>query len=164
LEQQTDIYLNSFKATKDEFPEMAADWEIEVNASVSFDSLNTLSIFLQEYNFSGGAHPNSSQSFMNFDRASGELLSKDELILDQAKMLELAEKAFREFHEVEANLSLEENGRFFLPESGFFLPSAMGFKEGKFYLIYIPYEIGPYVLGYTELEFALEQLKGIVRM
>lgn len=40
----------------------------------------------------------------------------------------------------------------------------MGFEDGKFDLTYIPYEIGPYVLGYTELEFGLQDLEGIVRL
>ena len=101
---------------------------------------------------------------MNFDRNTGKFLSIHRLILNQDKMKEIAEKAFREFHEVDAEKSLEEDGRFFLPESGFFLPNAMGFKDGKFHLIYIPYEIGPYSMGYTELDFSLENLKGIVRM
>jgi hypothetical protein len=39
----------------------------------------------------------------------------------------------------------------------------MGFSGDKFKLIYIPYEIGPYAMGYTELEFPLDELKGIVR-
>jgi hypothetical protein len=40
----------------------------------------------------------------------------------------------------------------------------MGFSGDKFRLIYIPYEIGPYAMGYTELDFSLVELKLIVRM
>ena len=97
------------------------------------------------------------------DRSTGEFLSIDRLILDQPKLLSLAEKAFREFHEVDENITLEESGLFFLPETGFFLPNAMGFSGDKFQLIYIPYEIGPYAMGFTELVFSLDELKGIVR-
>ena len=164
MEEQATIYLNSFKETITDFPDMPGGWAIEVNAEVSFDSLNTLSIFFAEYNFSGGAHPNLSNYFMNFDRANGEFLSIDRLILDQVSMLALAEKAFREFHEVDQNTTIEADDRFFLPKTGFFLPNAMGFKGDKFQLIYIPYEIGPYAMGYTELEFPLDKLEGIVRM
>lgn len=163
LEEQSDIYLNSFQETKIDFPDMPGGWEIEINAELSFDSLNTLSILFAEFNNSGGAHPNSSNYFMNFDRSTGEFLSIDRLILDQPKLLAMAEKAFREFHEVDENMTLEESGLFFLPETGFFLPNAMEFNGDKFKLIYIPYEIGPYVMGYTELEFSLDELKGIVR-
>lgn len=164
LEEQADIYLNSFRETKTDFPDMPGGWAIEVEAAVSFDSLNTLTVFFTEYNYSGGAHPNSSNYFMNFDRSTGEFLSIDRLILNQDKMKEIAEMAFREFHEVDENMTLEETDKFFLPETGFFLPNAMGFKDGKFHLIYIPYEIGSYAMGYTELEFFLEEVKGVVRM
>ena len=85
-------------------------------------------------------------------------------MLDQQKMKVLAELAFRAFNEVDEGKSLAEDGRFFLPEAGFFLPNSMGFKDGKFHLIYNPYEIGPYVMGYTDLEFTLEEVRGLVRM
>lgn len=163
MDQEADNYLKSFKEIKAEFPDMPGDWEMEINARVSFDSLNTLTVFFEEYNFSGGAHPNSSSYFMNFDRSTGEFLSVDRLVLDQPALLSMAEKAFRDFHEIDENVTLEESEQFFLPETGFFLPNAMGFKGDKFRLIYIPYEIGPYAMGYTELEFSLVELKGIVR-
>jgi hypothetical protein len=164
LEEQADIYLNSFLETTADFPDMSGSWEMEINAEVSFDSLKTLTVFFEEYNYSGGAHPNSSNYFMNFDRSTGEFLSVDRLILDQPALLALAENAFREFHEVDEGSTLEESGLFFLPETGFFLPNAMGFSGDKFRLIYIPYEIGPYAMGFTELEFLLDEVKGIVRM
>ncbi len=163
FEEQASIYLQDFEKTKAEFPDMPGDWEMEIKAEVSFDSLNTLSIQFTEFNYSGGAHPNSSSYFMNFDRKTGEYLPIDRLILDQAKLLSLAEKAFREYHSVPDSVSLESDGRFFLPETGFFLPNAMGFNGEEFLLIYNPYEIGPYSMGFTELNFSLEELDGILR-
>lgn len=162
FEDQAQVYLNSFEEFAKDFPDAPGGWSIEVTGKESYQSDSLLSIFFSEFNFSGGAHPNSSQSFMNFDKITGEYLSSDQLVLDSVKLLEKAEIAFRKFHEVPQGKSLEEQG-FFLPKTGFFLPSAMGYKDGKFYLIYIPYEIGPYVMGYTELEFAPEELTGIVR-
>ncbi|MDP2040526.1 DUF3298 domain-containing protein, partial [Algoriphagus sp.] len=94
---------------------------------------------------------------------SGEALSLDQLVLDENSLLKLSEQKFRAYHEVEEGLSLSEDGRFFLPETGFFLANAIGFKEGKFWVIYIPYEIGPYVMGSTELDFSKEELSGVVR-
>jgi hypothetical protein len=43
------------------------------------------------------------------------------------------------------------------------LANAIGFKDNKFWVIYIPYEIGPYVLGYTELDFSREEVAKLVR-
>lgn len=163
LEQSAAVFLNSYEEFKEEFPDAPGAWTEEINAQVSYESENTISIQFDEFNFSGGAHPNSSQYFLNFDRGTGLLLTKDQVIFDHDKMLMLAELAFRKFHKVEDSVALEEDGRFFLPETGFFLPNAIGYRKGKFVLSYIPYEIGPYVLGYTELEFAMKEVKGFVR-
>jgi hypothetical protein len=158
LDSAANDFLRSFEEFKKEFPESGGSWEIEVKGNLSYESDRTVSIFFEQYNYTGGAHPNSSVVFLNFEKKSGEYLSTDRLLLDQAKVAMLAEQKFRYYHQVEDGVSLEEDGRFFLPETGFFLANAMGFKEGKFWIIYVPYEIGPYVLGYTELEFTKEEL------
>jgi len=162
FEAKAQSYLNSYEDFVNEFPDSPGGWSIEVNAKVSYESDSLLSVLFSESNFSGGAHPNSSQYFMNFDKITGEYLNSGRVVLNSTKLLEKAEIAFRKFHEVPEGKSLEEQG-FFVPETGFFLPNAMGYEDGKFWLIYIPYEIGPYVIGYTELEFEPEELSGIVR-
>jgi len=162
LDSAANDYLNSYEEFKSDFPDAPGGWSIEVNVEKTYESDSTLSFKFTEFNFSGGAHPNSSVYYMNFDKQSGEYLSIDRVVLDEEKILEIAEKAFRKHHEVEEGKSLEEAG-FFLPETGFFLPNAMGYEDEKFHLTYIPYEIGPYVMGYTELEFELQDLGGIVR-
>lgn len=162
LDSAAKEYLDSYEEFKSDFPEAPGSWAIEVNVEKSYESDRTLSFKFSEYNFSGGAHPNSSIYYMNFDKQTGEYLSIDRVVLDEKKMLALTEQAFRNHHEVEEGKSLEEAG-FFLPETGFFLPNAIGYENDKLHLTYIPYEIGPYALGYTELEFPLEDLKGVVR-
>lgn len=163
LDSAAAYYLDSFIDFKKDFPDAPGGWFEEINVDLTYESDSTLSFQFTSFNFSGGAHPNSSVYYMNYDTYSGEFLSTDRVVLDEDKMLEIAEKAFREFHDVADNVSLEEDGRFFLPEIGFFLPNAMGYVDDKFVLSYNPYEIGPYVMGYTDLEFDLKDLVGIVR-
>jgi hypothetical protein len=156
-------YFRSFEEFKAEFPDSHGGWEIEVDAQVTYQSDSTLSIVFPWMSFLGGAHPNHGKSYMNFDVSTGDYLSSDRLILDEAGLLALAQQKFRQFHHVKEGLCLEEDGRFFLPETGFFLANAMGFQEGKFWVVYIPYEIGPYAMGYTELEFSKAELPKMVR-
>lgn len=163
LDSMVQDFFTSFQAFKAEFPDSYGGWEIEAEGSVSYQSDSTISVYFTQYNFLGGAHPNSLVTFLNFDSRTGEYLSTDRLILDETKLFNLAEQKFREYHEVEEEKSLEDDGRFFLPETGFFLANAMGFRDGKFQIVYVPYEIGPYVLGYTELEFTREELGDAVR-
>lgn len=163
LDSAKSYFFKSFEDFKKEFPDSYGGWEIEVEAQISYQSDSTLSVFFTWMTFLGGAHPNHGNSFLSFDSESGEYLSQDRLILDKKGLLEVVEKKFREFHQVTEGVSLAEDGRFFLPETGFFLANALGFKEGKFWVIYIPYEIGPYAMGYTELEFSPEELNQMVR-
>jgi hypothetical protein len=156
-------FFKSFGEFKAEFPDSYGGWEISVSGELSHKSEKTVSLEFTWMSFLGGAHPNHGQVFLNFDPGSGDFLGVDRLVLDQARLLVLAEKKFREFHQVAEGVTLEQDGRFFLPETGFFLPGAMGFKEGKFWMVYIPYEIGPYAMGYTELEFSREELGNAVR-
>lgn len=163
LDTLINSYFRSFEDFKSEFPDSYGGWEIEAKGEIAYQSDSTLSIYFTQFSFLGGAHPNSVVSFLNFDPRNGEVLSQDRLILDEAKLFNLTEKKFREFHEVAEGVSIRDDGRFFLPETGFFLANAMGFKDGKFWVIYAPYEIGPYVMGYTELEFTKEELGNLVR-
>lgn len=156
-------YFRSFEEFKREFPDSYGGWEIEATGEVTYQSDSTLSVYFTQFNFMGGAHPNSMVSFLNFDPKTGEALSTDRVILDQKDVFSLAEQKFSQFHEVEEGVSLAEDGRFFLPETGFFLANAIGFKDDKFWVIYVPYEIGPYAMGYTELAFTKAELGKMVR-
>ncbi|GMQ27083.1 hypothetical protein Aoki45_37660 [Algoriphagus sp. oki45] len=163
LEAGADQFLEEFLSFRSEFPESAQEWEIQVEGEVSYSSDQTLSIFFSQYTYLGGAHPNSMVYFLNLDYTSGKALDSNQLVLNEKELLKLTEQKFREYHEVEEGISLEESGKFLLPETGFFLANAMGFQEDRFKVIYIPYEIGSYAMGYTELEFSREELKEIVR-
>ena len=163
LNTAVESFLNEFRNFKNDFPDASSGWSIEVKAEVSFDSLGILSVIFQEYNYTGGAHPNSSKTFLNFDKLKGNLLSNQEIVSDEASLLKLVEDEFRSFHEIDENIEILEDDRFFIPESGFALARAIGYSGNHLLLIYNPYEIGPYVMGSTEIKIPLNRLKGIVR-
>lgn len=163
LDTMISKYFRSFESFKEEMPDSFGGWEINASAEVSYVSDSTLSIYFTQFSFLGGAHPNSMVSFLNFDPKTGNTLSDDQVILDKTTFFKLSEKKFRAFHEVLEGVDLADDGRFFLPETGFFLANAIGFKENKFWVIYVPYEIGPYAMGYTELDFSTEELPKQVR-
>ncbi len=157
-------FIDEYLEIKEEFPDMPGNWFINVESEITFDSLGLLSIQFYIDNYTGGAHANYSWSFVNYDFKSKKVLSNKELILDENKLLEKVESKFREFHEVGPNEDLNETGFFNIPESGFFLPEAIGYSGGNFKVVYNSYEIGPYALGPTELEIDLEELRGIIRL
>jgi hypothetical protein len=156
-------YFDLFEEQRREIPDAPWGYEIDVEGELSYESDSTISLHFRWMTFMGGAHPNHGESFLNVDRGTGEYLSIDRLIRNQDELKRLAEQKFRELHEVSADVSIEEDGRFFLPENGFFLANAMGFREGEFWIVYVPYEIGPYAMGYTHLKFTEEELGDLVR-
>lgn len=163
LESSADFFIQEFESLKADFPDASGEWFVKLNGSELFDSLGIKTLVFQVESYTGGAHGNNLINTLNFDVANRRVLSNKELVIDESKLLELAEISFREYHEVEATQSLEEVGDFFLPESGFFLPETMGYTNAHFVLYYQPYEIGPYSLGSTELQIPLEKLRGVVR-
>lgn len=163
LQSAAEDFVKSYEEFNKDFPDSPGEWTVEIDAEKSYESDSLVSIKFSEFEFTGGAHPNSSVNFLTFNKSNGFLMGTDQLILDQDKFLQKTEQAFRDFHDVPDSVSLENDGRFFLPESGFFLPNAIGFEGDKLMLIYIPYEIGPYSLGYTNLEFELNELEGIIK-
>lgn len=156
-------YFKVFEEFKRDFPDSYGGYELQVEAGIPYVSDSTISVKYSWMSFMGGAHPNHGVQFLNLDKNSGRALSIDRLVKDEVKLKELVEQKFRAFHEIKPEVKIEEDGRFFLPEAGFFLASAMGFQEDKFWVIYVPYEIGPYSMGYTELEFTKEELGELVR-
>ncbi|EAZ81007.1 DUF3298 and DUF4163 domain-containing protein [Algoriphagus machipongonensis] len=163
LKTASDDFIQSYEEFKKDFPDAPGEWFNTINATKTYESDSLVSIEFSSSDFSGGAHPNSSVNYLIFSKTKGELLSKDQFILDQDKLLEKTRIAFREFHDIPMGVTIAEDDRFFIPETGFFLPSAMGYEGDTFYLTYNPYEIGPYALGYTDLEIPLSELNGIVR-
>lgn len=164
LDTAADFFIAQYKSVRTEFPDSPGDWYLALNSQEAFDSLGLKTLVYQMESYTGGAHGNTSFQMLNFDAASGNQLSNDALILDNDRLLNLAEEAFRKYHEVDPALTLEEDGDFFLPETGFFLPATMGYSGSDFILYYQSYEIGPYAMGTTDLRIPLKELKGVVHL
>lgn len=163
-EAAIDDFMASFeKAGRDGYNGM--DWMIELEGAEAFRSKDLITLKFTTFYFTGGAHPNSTHVLLTFDlKQGGSQLRDEDLILDKEELLDRAMQEFRAHHEVAEGVSLEEDGRFFLEEGRFFLPQEMGYSDGRFVLLYNPYEIGPYVMGITELGIPLNELEGIVRL
>lgn len=163
LEEAVEVFLDGYEDFRNSSPSTAQDWVIEVTAETVFVSDKLLTIKIRHYSFTGGAHPNSAIDYLTFDlRESGGLMDPSRLLTDRRKMVEMAEQKFMEFHGTPTGMTLKDDDRFFFGEDGFFLPKAMGYENNEWVMIYNPYEIAPYHMGYTELRFSLEEVEGVV--
>ncbi|UCS93467.1 DUF3298 and DUF4163 domain-containing protein [Echinicola marina] len=163
LDELADGFLVEFDAFKQEFPTSSQSWYSETEAKVGFMKEGLVSIEFLNSAYTGGAHPNYVSQYLNYDLEQRSLLKNEDLILDEAKLREMAEQAFRKHHEVKEGVSLKDDGRFFLDDGAFFLPAAMGYEGEEFVLLYNTYEITPYSMGQTALKFPLSALEGVVK-
>ncbi|WP_194776527.1 DUF3298 and DUF4163 domain-containing protein [Pararhodonellum marinum] len=162
VEKAINFVLEAHEIYMRDYPESTQEWTMEVNGKVGYQSDEILSLLFTNYSYTGGAHPIGYQIFLNFNKKTGELLNKADFVGDEAQLKKLTERAFRKIHRVEEDIDLKDDPRFFLNEGEFFLPVSMGFDQNDFVLIYNPYEIGPYVMGSTEIRFNLAELEEVL--
>jgi hypothetical protein len=163
MEDAVSSFFEDYKRFRKDFPEAAQEWTFETVAKVTHQSDSLISIRFENFSYLGGAHPNTMVIYLNLDLSeNADVLVHEKMLIDRARLQAMAEEKFREHHEVDPGVELEDDGRFFLDEGEFFLPAAMGYEGAEFVLLYNAYEIGPYAMGRTELRFPQEELEGVV--
>lgn len=134
-------------------------WTSETDGSIIYKGEELVTMEVNTYANTGGAHPNYYSLLLNFDANTGELLDPKTYIDDTAKFKEIAQAAFYKEREMEPNTPWKESG-FYSEE--FILPNEMGFMKDSLLLTYNTYEIGAYVLGMTSFKLAKKDLEGIM--
>lgn len=138
-----------------------AGWASETNGEVLYQDDKNITIELDIYAFTGGAHPNSYVRILNFATETGELIEPMDLIADTTALKQLAEKAFRAEREIAPDQDLQKEGFWF--ENGFTLPQEMGLVKDGLKLYYNTYEVAPYVMSSTAFVIPQAELKGMIK-
>ncbi len=157
--------VKEFHTTCTEDPTEGA-WTSEVGYDIKQNSNGILSIGLSNYLNQGGAHPNITQLFLNFDVKTGKQLSLRD-ILDPAKLTvfevkekqwlvnneadQLFEESLIEFQEYVANPADEQTNRYIDDAIFYTTPDAIG-------IFYNPYLIAPYVAGPIAVEILRNEI------
>ncbi|MCB9081627.1 MAG: DUF3298 and DUF4163 domain-containing protein [Lewinellaceae bacterium] len=158
LEALADTFLQNYQTFGQEF-EFAGAWTLSTTGKVLYSSGEVLSVELDNYSYTGGAHPNSYSSLLNFDPKTGKLFQLTDFITDMEKFKQLAEKSFRAVRELDPNATLNEQGFFW--DGDFQLPANFAIQQNGIYLYYNTYEVGPYVVGPTEFVLSNADLTAI---
>lgn len=144
----------------EETPDIGMSWEIENTGSVDYNSDRMVTVSLQQYSFTGGAHPNTFLSIANFDKENGRMLGLADLVSDTTALKNLLEKKFRTQRELKPDEDLEAAGYWF-PEGKFAFPANFGVVTDGLWFYYNPYEITAYALGPTEIVIPKKELKSL---
>lgn len=134
-------------------------WVIELEGKQKSKADNTLTILISNYSYLGGAHPNSYQTYLNFNQKTGELIQLEDIVLDQEAVLNIAEQQFRTTYDLSPDESLTNAGLF---ENKLELPENFAITKKGLRFVYNPYEIGPYAAGYYQFTIAWDSLEGLV--
>lgn len=135
-----------YRKLLEQFPDEAIGWEATVEGVIALESDELLSLKLDGYIFTGGAHGFTRTRYLNFDKASARELDNRELFRDLPGLEALAEAAFRESQGIEAGAAINSTG-FMFEDNQFRLPETIGFEAEGLVLLYNPYEVASYADG-----------------
>ncbi|MCK8492751.1 DUF3298 and DUF4163 domain-containing protein [Spirosoma sp. RP8] len=156
------LFAADYEAMMKDMDKLGGCWELKTTADTVYTSPNAITVKVETYAYTGGAHPNSNLAFYTFDRETGRTLALNDLVSDTTALLGVVEKAFRKQQDLLPQYNLEERG-YFLRDGQFFLPANIAVGRGGLIFYYNPYEIAAYAVGPIEVTVPYEQLNGILR-
>lgn len=150
-----DLEYKNFKA---DFEESNLVWEATFDGEVMYQSSEIISIAINSYTNTGGAHGNSVITIYNFDSVTGNLFEIHELVNDISALTEISESHFKSDVKLEENESL--NDYFF--GQPFHLPANIGYNEEGIVILYNTYEVASYAMGITEFTIPYEEIESLL--
>ncbi|PLX14479.1 MAG: hypothetical protein C0598_01190, partial [Marinilabiliales bacterium] len=149
LKDAANNFIKEYAEFKTGFPDTDQFWMFRLKSRVSYVDNDKISILMASDAYTGGAHANQNQVYMNFD-SHGNLLKAEDFIGDLDKLRALAEANFRMRKGLKEGESLQDAG-FNFPDNKFVLPSNIGIADSLYILHYNSYEISGYSEGPTQL-------------
>ncbi|MBR9845048.1 MAG: DUF3298 and DUF4163 domain-containing protein [Algicola sp.] len=149
--------FNSFKS---DFPESSQKWEAFIDGEVTYRSPEVISIAINSYLDTGGAHGNTNVRFFNFHPQTGKLYSKAELISNVKNLSELIEAKLMNEVTSGSNQPMED---FFFGKD-FQLPETLGYSDEGLIVLYNPYEIASYSQGIIEFTIPYSEISSFLNI
>jgi len=143
-------YINNIQTGYPEETSIAGLNEVTITTEVASTSNILLSVVLDYYKYSGGAHGYGEVYYYNFNPQTGALYSGVSYFKNKEAFLNLAKSKFLKKYNLRDSDALSSKG-FFFKDDKFHLPKQIGFTDAEIILLYNPYEIAPYSEGQIEL-------------
>jgi hypothetical protein len=163
-DELADSFIDAYMKVQEDFPDYKLGWTLDRAASVTYARSAVLCIAFTEVSFTGGAHPNSRKTYVNFDVSKGRESGLSDILVEgyEAELTRVAEEKFREVRGIGEDESLEEAGFWF--EGGIFgLNDNFGISADGLVFYFNDYEIGPHAMGPTELTIPYERISTLIR-
>ena len=156
--EKFNLDYNSFIS---DFPENSRKWEFFVDGEVTYRSPELISIAINSYTDTGGAHGNTIIRFFNFDAQTGKVLNKQDLIKDLKSFSKLTKDYLEEETALKNGFKETSGGDmqdYFFGQD-FQLPETIGFSDEGVIILYNTYEIASYAQGITEFTIPFSEIE-----
>ncbi len=155
-------FFNMHAEQVKEVPDAMAYYVAETADTVLLNDGKHLTLKIDGYSYTGGAHPSASSSVATWDVATSKKVTLDQLVTDMKALQQIAEKKFREVRADIFQTDADGNPGFNFDENfPFKLADNTGLVKDGIYFIYVPYEVGPYAIGETEFVIPFSELQAI---
>ncbi|CAM3448019.1 DUF3298 and DUF4163 domain-containing protein [Zobellia roscoffensis] len=158
IKDAVESFSNGYWELKKLYPEETTNWEAKIEGTISYEDPDFLTIELNSYIFTGGAHGYSSQHFLNFDKNKGKELENWEIFKDRQDFEKFAEQKFRDQEHIPQEGPINSTG-FMFESDMFYLPENIGFTKDGIKLLYNPYEVASYADGPIVLTLPYKDVK-----
>lgn len=144
-------FNSSYQDMNEEFPDETIKYEASIDSDLSYQSENVISIAIDSYVFTGGAHGYGGISYLTIDPKNGKKITNKSLLSNKEKFTTYSEKQFRAENKIPEGESINSTG-FFFEDDKFELPENIGITPNDIILYYNQYEISSYTGGPIELK------------
>ncbi|NJM64564.1 MAG: DUF3298 and DUF4163 domain-containing protein [Acaryochloris sp. RU_4_1] len=156
-------FIQQYRSAIREFPQQGV-WADEKQVDVISNRANLLSLQYSHYWYTGGAHPNSSRTYWNFNPQTGKPIRLSDLLVKgyAPKLNTIAEKHFRQVRKLAANESLNRAG-FWFEKDQFQVNTNFVISPQGLIFFFNPYEIAPYASGSTEIQIPYTEFQNLIK-
>jgi len=161
LNEAVNSFTLGYSELKEVYPDETVPWEARIKAEVSFENRRVLSIRIDSYLFTGGAHGYTATHFLNFDIEKGEEIDTQSLFKDLLAFRSYAETKFREQEDIPKEAPINSTGFMFELDS-FYLPENIGLTPKGILLLYNQYEVASYADGQIQLIIPFKEARKFV--
>lgn len=158
IEEAVQSFDNGYKELENKYPDETAHWEAKIEGEVSFENKEMVTIRLDSYVFTGGAHGYGATRFLNFDKKKGIELENWQLFKNTQEFKDFAENKFRLKESIPLNKPINSTG-FMFEQDSFYLPENIGFTEKGIQLLYNQYEVASFADGRIELTLPYDEVR-----
>ncbi len=158
LEDALTSFKNGYLELQKLYTDESTEWEAKVNGKVVFEDASVLTIELNSYLFTGGAHGYTSKQYLNFDKKKGVELENWQLFKSKVDFQHFAEAMFRLQEKIPQDKPINYTG-FMFEKDSFYLPENIGYTKEGIKLLYNQYEVASYADGTIELTLPYKDVK-----